>query len=65
MNNYFDGSNGLHQDAQFAALEEIHRMIEAEAATPRAQARWGELRAMIFALCALAAASLILTWLGV
>jgi hypothetical protein len=64
MNNYLESSNGLQEVAQFAALGEIHRLVENELAKPRAQARRGGMRALIFGLCALAAAPLIVTFLA-
>jgi hypothetical protein len=65
MKSYRNGFDEFYEADQFTALAEIHRMIEAEAATPGARARCRELRVMIFGLCVLAVAALILMWLGV
>ena len=63
MNNYLESSNGLQEVAQFAALEQIHRLVENESAKHRTQTRRRGMRVLLIAFSALLAAPLILTWL--
>lgn len=62
MNN-FDSPNGLRQAAQFGALAALHLWIESRSAQPRARKQPAGWHPILFSLCAVIAASLMMTWL--